>query len=134
MSEFMRDKLEAFDKINEKDKYRYREESGDHSGKFDDFFDKLNAEDRELYIKKNTDYGDSFSESVDEWGMVAFAVRADDKMRRIKQLIKSGSREVMDEKLEDTVTDLCNYCRMFRIWSELKKHEANGNITGVEKP
>ncbi len=83
--------------------------------------DQINKSDRELYQRKNTDYGNSFSESLDEWGPVAFAVRADDKMRRIKQLIMSGKQEVADEALIDSVTDLCNYCRMFRIWEKQKE-------------
>jgi len=69
--------------------------------------DELNA----TYKAKNEDYGDSFAESIRDWGMIAGVVRLDDKMRRIKQLIKREAL-VKDETIRDTLMDMANYAIM----------------------
>ncbi len=75
-------------------------------------FDAVTEELRDTYERKNKDYGNSFEESIDEFGPIAFVVRADDKMRRLKQLVKNEAN-VKDESFEDTVRDLANYCIMY---------------------
>ena len=50
--------------------------------------------------------------SLDEFGAIAFVVRASDKMERLKQLIKSEAK-VKNESFMDTVKDLANYCIMY---------------------
>ena len=67
---------------------------------------------RDIYAAKNADYGNSFDESLDEFGAIAFVVRADDKMRRLKQLVNNTAK-VADETFFDTVSDLANYCIMY---------------------
>jgi hypothetical protein len=79
-------------------------------------FDMVVEELRDTYERKNKDYGNSFEESLDEFGAIAFVVRADDKMRRLKQLVSNEAR-VKDESFEDTVRDLANYCIMFAMWA-----------------
>ena len=66
----------------------------------------------DIYESKNRDYGDSFGKSIQEFGPLAFVVRASDKMERIKNLVHSQA-VVKDESLTDTVRDLANYCVMF---------------------
>ena len=80
-------------------------------------FDSIVSKLRDTYERKNTDYGNSFEESLDEFGAIAFVVRADDKMRRLKQLVNNEAK-VKDECFEDTVKDLANYCIMFTMWKE----------------
>ncbi|WP_288887034.1 nucleotide modification associated domain-containing protein [uncultured Eubacterium sp.] len=63
----------------------------------------------DLYSKKNHDYGDSVSKTFDEYGLTSFLVRMDDKMNRIKTLMKSDDVAVVGEKIEDTFLDLANY-------------------------
>ena len=77
----------------------------------------------ELYTRKNHDYGDSFTQTVDEFGLVAPAIRLSDKLNRFKSLIKSPS-QVTDEKLEDTLIDMASYAIMTVIW--LKGHDHQG--------
>lgn len=74
----------------------------------------------EVYAAKNHDYGNSFSKSIEEFGLVAAAVRMNDKMERIKALVKSqdNNRCVKDETIEDTLLDLANYAVMTLV--ELK--------------
>ncbi len=85
----------------------------------------------DTYKRKNADYGNSFDESIDEHGDIAFVVRADDKMRRIKQLHKQAA-QVSDESMRDTVADLANYCVMWLMREQGErdvcatcKHEIN---------
>lgn len=85
-------------------------------------FGNITGEMLDIYIKKNRDYGNSFEKSLEEFGDIAFVVRASDKMERIKALMKADN-EVEDESVVDTVRDLANYCVMFLMWrsTEVKK-------------
>jgi hypothetical protein len=76
---------------------------------------KLDAEMLQTYKDKNHDYGNSFEKSLNEFGLIAFVVRASDKMERIKQLSKAEAK-VKDESLKDTIKDLAVYCKMALIW------------------
>ena len=68
------------------------------------------------YQAKNKDYGNSFDESIDEYGYIAFLVRASDKFKRMDQLIRTRSREVSDESLKDTLLDMANYCILMTMY------------------
>lgn len=81
-----------------------------------DKFQKVTAEMLEIYKAKNTDYGNSFEKSLNEFGPIAFVVRASDKIERIKQLVNNEAK-VKDESFTDTVRDLANYCVMYLIHS-----------------
>lgn len=65
----------------------------------------------DLYVLKNKAYGDSFSKTFKELGPISAVTRMNDKMERIKSLIK-GSQE-NDEKLTETLRDLVNYGIMY---------------------
>lgn len=70
--------------------------------------DQLN----DIYSRKNADYGDSFAKVRREVPN-AILVRLMDKMERIKTLLLNGERlQVTDEKVDDTLLDLANYCLM----------------------
>lgn len=75
----------------------------------------------ELWRKKNIDYGDSFSKGFDAYGMIMPCIRIEDKVLRLKQLVKNGKAEVTDEAIEDTLIDLANYSVMTLM--ELKKQK-----------
>lgn len=71
----------------------------------------------ETYAEKNNDYGNSFETSLEEWGPIAFLVRASDKWNRIKALTHGKQeRRVKDETIRDTLLDLATYCIMFAMW------------------
>jgi len=80
----------------------------------------------ETYKIKNIDYGSSFSEQYEEHGILSAIIRFDDKIRRIKQLMRRGKAEVNDESLKDSVQDLANYAVM--LWMELEKEEKNRSL------
>ena len=76
---------------------------------------------KDLYLKKNHDYGDSVSKTFDEYGLVSFLVRMDDKMNRIKTLNKIQDAAVRGEKIEDTLLDLANYAILALTEIEFRK-------------
>ena len=69
---------------------------------------QLNA----IYERKNHDYGDSFAKSYREYGMTMPCIRLEDKLNRLKTLVKSGDAKVADESVRDTILDLANYAIM----------------------
>ena len=77
---------------------------------------------KDLYLKKNHDYGDSISKTFDEYGLTSFLVRMDDKMNRIKTLIKVGDASVTGEHIEDTLLDLANYAVLALTEIEYRKN------------
>ena len=71
----------------------------------------------EIYAQKNHDYGDSFGKGYTEYGMVMAVIRLEDKLNRLKSLIKAESL-VKDESINDTLMDLANYAIMTVIERE----------------
>lgn len=86
-----------------------------------DTFESVLNEMRDLHAKKNKDYGDAFHKSFEEFGVTAGVVRLNDKMERVKSLVKNGKAEVKDESLMDTLKDMASYAVM--LYVELKNIE-----------
>tara|TARA_Y100000816_G_scaffold34539_1_gene22007 strand:- start:454 stop:684 length:231 start_codon:yes stop_codon:yes gene_type:complete len=62
---------------------------------------------RLLFQQKNKDYGNSFH----DYDLIGILVRLNDKLNRIISITDNKYRiQVSDEKVEDTVNDLYNYC------------------------
>lgn len=68
----------------------------------------------DMYVKKNIAYGNSTTVTYEEFGLVSYVVRLYDKMNRLKSIIKSPDVEklIHDERTEDTLLDMANYCVM----------------------
>ena len=79
--------------------------------------DSICEELNEIYARKNHDYGDSFGKGYAEYGMVMAVIRLEDKLNRLKSLIKAESL-VKDESINDTLMDLANYAIMTVIERE----------------
>lgn len=73
---------------------------------------KICAELNRLYEKKNADYGNAFHQSFIEEGMAMPRIRLGDKLNRFKNLTQSGTQQVNDESVRDTLIDLANYAIM----------------------
>ena len=58
--------------------------------------------------KKNQDYGDSFHDTFTEFGIISSVIRLNDKMKRLKTLVKNSSKPNY-ESIEDTLKDLIGY-------------------------
>ena len=71
----------------------------------------------EIYAQKNHDYGDSFGKGYAEYGMVMAVIRLEDKLNRLKSLLKAEAL-VKDESINDTLMDLANYAIMTVIERE----------------
>ena len=66
-----------------------------------------------LHERKNKDYGNAAHESYEEFGLISYVIRLNDKMKRLKSLIKPGvEQEVKSESIEDTLMDLAAYAIM----------------------
>lgn len=74
----------------------------------------------EIYAMKNHDYGNSFDSTLNEFGLIAGVVRMNDKMNRIKTLVKKDAK-IKDESIRDTLLDLATYCIMTSIWIDNNK-------------
>lgn len=65
-----------------------------------------------LYERKNADYGDSFAQLRKRYPNFV-CMRLFDKLNRLDTIIQPGySCKVSDEKIEDTLMDIANYCIM----------------------
>lgn len=104
-----------------------------------------NAHDELLqtFVNKNADYGNSFESSLEEYGLIAALIRMDDKMGRLRTLIKSSiineildnesdGAKVKDESISDTLRDLSNYALMASVWFDNK--DTNQNVSEVLNP
>ena len=76
----------------------------------------------DLYAKKNSDYGDSFHRTFTEEGMAAARIRLGDKFGRFKKLSMTGTQQVNDEPVKDTLLDLANYAIMTVMEMELTEN------------
>lgn len=66
------------------------------------------------YAKKNKDYGNSFGETFNKLGIISAVTRITDKYNRLVSLHQhQDSCEVSDEKYDDTIRDLANYCLLW---------------------
>jgi hypothetical protein len=72
-------------------------------------FSDILKEMQELYLKKNHDYGNSFSETIQEFGFTPAIARINDKLKRIKQMVK-GEQMQVNESMRDNLIDIANYC------------------------
>lgn len=60
-----------------------------------------------LFERKNADYGNSFA----DFELIGIIVRLNDKINRILNLGDADPQIIqVDEKIEDTINDLYNYC------------------------
>lgn len=73
-------------------------------------FDEILKEMRELYEKKNSDYGNSFTETIQEFGFVPAVARINDKVKRMKNIVKGQEMNVKEETFRDALLDTSVYC------------------------
>ena len=72
-------------------------------------FARILKEMHDLYQKKNHDYGNSFSETIQEFGFTPAIARINDKLKRVKQMVK-GEQMQVNESMRDNLIDIANYC------------------------
>lgn len=65
----------------------------------------------DITAAKDHDYGDSTHATYQKFGIMSYLTRLYDKLNRASVLAKNGGdAKVTDEKLEDTLLDMANYC------------------------
>lgn len=74
----------------------------------------------ELNIRKSGDYGQSYHDLIREFGDVAAVIPLQNKLDRIKNLVRKGG-EANNESLSDSVLDLACYAVMYLM--ELNERE-----------
>lgn len=65
---------------------------------------------RDVFIQKNSDYGNSFVDSVREFGQVVAVARVNDKLNRLKKMVKGDHMNIKSESMRDNFLDIANYC------------------------
>lgn len=73
-------------------------------------FGNIIAEMIETYKKKNADYGNSFSETIQEFGFIPAVARINDKVKRMKNIVKGQKMNIESESLRDALLDTSVYC------------------------
>ena len=63
----------------------------------------------ELVEKKDKDYNSAFSKTLKDYGSVAYFIRIDDKLNRLKNLMLNNNAPVVNESVEDTLKDIIGY-------------------------
>ena len=76
-----------------------------------DKFKQITDEMVKLYEKKSSDYGNSTHDTYMKYGAVAYLVRMEDKINRVRTLVQNRDYDYLvdDEKVKDTLIDLANY-------------------------
>lgn len=76
----------------------------------------------ETYKNKNNDYGNSVADTYQKFGDLSFLVRITDKYNRLLTLCNpNNEQKVKDEKIDDTILDLANYCLLWLVEREYKE-------------
>lgn len=74
------------------------------------------------YKAKNNDYGNSVADTYQKFGDLSFLVRITDKYNRLLTLCNpNNEQKVKDEKIDDTILDLANYCLLWLVEREYKE-------------
>jgi hypothetical protein len=85
-------------------------------------FKEITNEMIELFERKNSDYNNSIHDTYMKYGAVAYLVRMEDKINRVRSLTQSNNQKV-DEKIKDTLIDLANYSILMLLELEGGKND-----------
>lgn len=88
-----------------------------------DKFKQITDEMVKLYERKNSDYGSSIHDTYMKYGAVAYLVRMEDKINRVRSLTQNNNQKVEDEKIHDSLVDLANYSILMLLELEGGKNE-----------
>ena len=90
-----------------------------------DRFKQITDEMVKLYEKKSSDYGNSTHDTYMKYGAVAYLVRMEDKINRVRTLVQNRDYDYLvdDEKVKDTLIDLANYSILMLLELEGNKND-----------
>ena len=72
----------------------------------------------ETYEAKNHDYGNAYTEGYKLFGHTQLLSRIHEKFCRVYNLLNGADRQVPDESVLDTLTDMANQCVILRMMIE----------------
>ena len=81
----------------------------------------------ELVEKKDKDYNRAFSKTIKEYGNVAYFLRIDDKVNRIKNLLLNNNNAEINESVEDTLKDIVGYTLLMLKEIKNRRYINEGN-------
>lgn len=100
-----------------------------------ELYNSIIKEMSKTYEAKNADYGDSVGDTYKKFGDVSFLTRITDKYNRILSLSDKGEcGEVKDERLDDTILDLANYCVLWLVERNYKAEQSYDTELGKKYP
>lgn len=70
---------------------------------------EISTEIVDMVEKKNKDYGNSFDTTMDEYGIMSYFLRLEDKVGRLKNLTIDTDKPLINESIEDTLKDIIGY-------------------------
>ena len=88
-----------------------------------DRFKQITDEMVKLYERKNSDYGSSIHDTYMKYGAVAYLVRMEDKINRVRSLTQNNNQKVEEEKIHDSLVDLANYSILMLLELEEDKND-----------
>lgn len=89
-----------------------------------DMFRGITEKMNKIFECKRADYGQTSTETFEKFGPISMYVRMCDKMGRLENLmVRNQTAKVNDERVEDTLIDLANYCIITLI--EIQKFNMN---------
>lgn len=88
----------------------------------------------DTYKRKNSDYGNSVADTYEKFGCASFLVRITDKYNRLMTLCDPNAPQQMvkDEKIDDTILDLANYCLLWLVEREYAGQQLKQNDPQTE--
>ena len=81
----------------------------------------------ELVEKKDKDYNRALSKTIKEYGNVAYFLRIDDKVNRIKNLLLNNNNAEINESVEDTLKDIVGYTLLMLKEIKNRRYINEGN-------
>ena len=97
-----------------------------------DLYNSIIKDMSKTYEAKNADYGDSVGDTYKKFGDVSFLTRITDKYNRILSLSDKGEcGEVKDERLDDTILDLANYCVLWLVERRYKAEQSYDKVANL---
>ena len=98
--------------------------------KMEQTFKNILSEMQVLYNAKNADYGNSFSDTSREFGYVPAVARINDKLNRIKRMVKGGEMNI-NESMRDNLIDIAVYSVLTIMEIDRTRNKARGRDNGV---
>lgn len=80
-----------------------------------------------VYNRKNWDYNNAAEIQLEYSGAYSFKTTLEHKVLRLQSFYNEKEVKVSDEKLEETIGDLVNYCMIYLMWSR-KGYPTERNI------